>query len=188
MSIAGKRAGIHDGARSNLFFEAVRIIKEMREATDGKYPRYAVWENVCFDEDTLVTCEDGYRRIADVHVGQKVKTLSGRYLPVAKIHQTKKQEVVRLRVRGSEDITVTPSHPFFARKKIKRGPNIVGVTDPEWTPASELTKDHLVAFSIDSPTLPDGFMSEAEAHRHYTPLPSSLPHLSFPPFKSCSSF
>ena len=46
LSIAGKRAGIHDSARSNLFFEAVRIIKEMREATDGKYPRYAVWENV----------------------------------------------------------------------------------------------------------------------------------------------
>ena len=46
MSIAGKRDGL-GGSRSNLFFEAVRIIKEMRCATDGKYPRYAVWENVC---------------------------------------------------------------------------------------------------------------------------------------------
>lgn len=46
MSIAGKRAGIQDGKRSNLFFEAVRIIKEMRKATNGKYPKYAVWENV----------------------------------------------------------------------------------------------------------------------------------------------
>ena len=46
MSVAGKRAGIHDGARSNLFFEAIRIIKEMREATHGEYPKYAVWENV----------------------------------------------------------------------------------------------------------------------------------------------
>lgn len=27
-------------------FEAIRIIKEMRGATDGKYPRYIVWENV----------------------------------------------------------------------------------------------------------------------------------------------
>ena len=43
MSIAGKRAGL-DGARSGLFFQAVRIIKEMR-AKYGK-PRYAVWENV----------------------------------------------------------------------------------------------------------------------------------------------
>ena len=32
LSVAGKRAGIHGGSRSNLFFEAVRIIKEMRDA------------------------------------------------------------------------------------------------------------------------------------------------------------
>ena len=37
LSIAGKRAGIQEGERSNLFFQAIRIIKEMREATDGKY-------------------------------------------------------------------------------------------------------------------------------------------------------
>ena len=46
LSIAGKRAGIQDGERSNLFFQAIRIIREMREATHGEKPRYAVWENV----------------------------------------------------------------------------------------------------------------------------------------------
>ncbi len=46
LSVAGKRAGIHDGARSSLFFQAIRIIKEMRDATNGRYPRYCVWENV----------------------------------------------------------------------------------------------------------------------------------------------
>ena len=46
LSVAGKQVGIHDGKRSSLFFEAVRIIKEMRGITDGKYPRFAVWENV----------------------------------------------------------------------------------------------------------------------------------------------
>ena len=45
MSVAGRRDGL-DGKRSSLFYEAVRIIKEMRCATDGKYPRYIVWENV----------------------------------------------------------------------------------------------------------------------------------------------
>ena len=45
MSVAGKRSGL-DGQRSGLFYEAVRIIKEMRKATNGKYPRYIVWENV----------------------------------------------------------------------------------------------------------------------------------------------
>ena len=45
MSIAGKREGL-DGSRSNLFYEAVRIVKEMRCATNGEKPRYIVWENV----------------------------------------------------------------------------------------------------------------------------------------------
>lgn len=45
MSVAGKREGL-GGNRSSLFYEAIRIIKEMREATNGKHPRYIVWENV----------------------------------------------------------------------------------------------------------------------------------------------
>ena len=45
MSIAGKRAGL-DGSRSNLFYEAIRVVKEMRCATNGEKPRYIVWENV----------------------------------------------------------------------------------------------------------------------------------------------
>ena len=45
MSVAGKRAGL-EGQQSVLFYQAIRIIKEMRCATNGKYPRYIVWENV----------------------------------------------------------------------------------------------------------------------------------------------
>ena len=45
MSVAGRRAGL-DGSRSNLFYEAVRIAKEMREATNGRYPTWLCWENV----------------------------------------------------------------------------------------------------------------------------------------------
>ena len=53
LSVAGKRAGLKhetegddETTRSGLFVEAVRIIKEMRDATNGLYPRFAVWENV----------------------------------------------------------------------------------------------------------------------------------------------
>ena len=45
MSIAGKRAGL-EGAQSSLFYQAIRIIKEMRCATNGRYPRWVCWENV----------------------------------------------------------------------------------------------------------------------------------------------
>lgn len=71
LSVAGKQAGIkhkqagdEETTRSGLFMEAVRIIKEMREATDGKYPRFALWENVpgAFSsnkgEDFRIVCEE----------------------------------------------------------------------------------------------------------------------------------
>lgn len=53
LSVAGKREGIRhetlgdeETTRSGLFMEAIRIIKEMREASNGIYPTFAVWENV----------------------------------------------------------------------------------------------------------------------------------------------
>lgn len=53
LSVAGKRAGMkhtvngdEETTRSGLFMEAIRIIREMREATNGKQPRFALWENV----------------------------------------------------------------------------------------------------------------------------------------------
>lgn len=45
LSMAGKRLGFDDD-RSVLFLDAARIIKEMRIATNGMYPTFAVWENV----------------------------------------------------------------------------------------------------------------------------------------------
>ena len=45
LSLAGLRRGLAD-ERSGLFMEAIRIIYEMKEATHGKYPRFAIWENV----------------------------------------------------------------------------------------------------------------------------------------------
>jgi DNA (cytosine-5)-methyltransferase 1 len=53
VSKAGTRAGL-DGKRSGLFFEYVRIIGEMREATQGRYPAVAVLENV----DGLLSSND----------------------------------------------------------------------------------------------------------------------------------
>ena len=53
LSVAGKRAGLKHEAngdeettRSGLFMEFVRIIREMKEATHGRFPAYALWENV----------------------------------------------------------------------------------------------------------------------------------------------
>ena len=45
LSVAGRREGL-EGAQSGLFMEAIRVVKEMRSATNGVYPAYVIWENV----------------------------------------------------------------------------------------------------------------------------------------------
>ena len=53
VSVAGKRKGIkhtengdEETTRSGMLIEAIRIIYEMREATNGRYPTFIIWENV----------------------------------------------------------------------------------------------------------------------------------------------
>lgn len=83
LSVAGKRQGLA-GAQSGLFMEAVRVIKEMREATNGKYPNFAVWENVpgAFSsnkgEDFRVVLEELARiRQADVSIPEPKRNKNG---------------------------------------------------------------------------------------------------------------
>ena len=45
LSLSGNRKGL-SGYESSLFYEAVRILYEMRKATNGSMPRFFVWENV----------------------------------------------------------------------------------------------------------------------------------------------
>ena len=45
LSSIGPRDGLA-GAKSSLFYQAIRIIEEMRDASGGLYPVIAVWENV----------------------------------------------------------------------------------------------------------------------------------------------
>ena len=88
LSIAGKRTGL-GGSRSGLFYEAVRIITEMRESTNGKYPRWAVWENV----PGALSSQDGqdFRCVLEslVHIKDPEADVpvpeSGRWLPAGEI-------------------------------------------------------------------------------------------------------
>ena len=72
MSLAGCRSGL-GGSRSSLFYEAIRIIKEMRCATDGKYPKWICWENVpgAFSSNSgedFRSVLESICRIADEHI------------------------------------------------------------------------------------------------------------------------
>ena len=55
LSLAGQRAGFSEGSTSSMFFEAERIIGEMRAATNNQFPRWVMWENV----GGALSCTDG---------------------------------------------------------------------------------------------------------------------------------
>lgn len=142
--------------------EMIRVIKEMKDATNGEYPKFAIWENVCFEGNTLITCESGYKNIKDVCIGDRVKTLSGKFLPVVKTYRTDSVNTIKIHVSGGEDIVCTENHPFYAREKIYTG-KIRNISEPKWVCAGELTKNHLVAYRLDEPSLPENFISKEEA-------------------------
>lgn len=84
LSVAGKQAGLHNGQRSHLFFEMTRIIKQMREETNGKYPRYVIWENVpgAFSSNKgrdFLAVLQAFAEIADpdIHVPEPKQKASG---------------------------------------------------------------------------------------------------------------
>lgn len=76
LSTSGRRAGL-GGDRSGLFFEALRIVREMRDATDDAAPRWACWENVpgAFSSNAgrdFAAVLDGLADIGAVDIGWRV--------------------------------------------------------------------------------------------------------------------
>ena len=60
LSQIGRREGL-DGAKSGLFFHAIRIIQEMRKATNDLYPVISVWENVMGAFSSRPVCVHRFR-------------------------------------------------------------------------------------------------------------------------------
>ena len=142
LSVAGKRHGMAEGSgtRSSLAFHWLRIAVEAGA-------KIALWENVCFGAGTLVTTDHGHRKIEDVKVGDRVRSIDGKMHLVEKVMATKGKNTVTLRVMGADPITVTPNHPFYVRMKDNKG----NFSAPEWLPAGVLAKDCYVAYKIDAP-------------------------------------
>ena len=69
LSQIGNRTGLA-GVKSSLFFHAIRIIKEMRDATDGQYPVIAVWENVmgCLSSNNRLDYAEVLRAFTDAGI------------------------------------------------------------------------------------------------------------------------
>ena len=91
LSIAGRREGLK-GKRSGLFYHAMRIVREMREKTNGVYPKFFVWENV------LGTFSSSARR----DFQSVLEEIGQTYIPMPASGRWARAGMVRSKERGKE--------------------------------------------------------------------------------------
>lgn len=140
LSVAGNRRGL-EGSESRLFLEQMRVIKEMRQATEFQKPRYMVWENVCFRKGTFVTLKEGFKPIEQVCKGDFVKTHTGEYRQVLETFETEAQPLMWVNLHSNHKVFCTHNHPFLTLSESYSG--------VEWKPASSLTVNDFIAYKLD---------------------------------------
>lgn len=97
----------------------------------------------CFVAGTLVLCEDGFKPIEEVHVGERVVTHKGNLKRVLATG-SKVADTIMVKGQGSVGIECTPNHPFFSRAKrkvwdnSKREYKMMVEPDAIWTDAKDM--------------------------------------------------
>lgn len=109
-----------------------------------------VWASPdCFTAGTLIKTKNGYKEIQDIKIGDEVLTHKNRYRTVYNAWSKEADNILELKISGSENIYVTEEHPFLARKKNKVWNNskrsydtVLG--EKEWVKAKDLDKNYRV--------------------------------------------
>ena len=110
----------------------------------------------CFPEGYLVWTSTGYKDIKDVKCGDFVLTHKGNYKKVYRTIKKNDYQFNKIKIAGSEEILVTPNHPFYVRKKkrintYKDGKSLVytELLNPEWINAENLSNEYKVGIPIN---------------------------------------
>ena len=110
----------------------------------------------CFVEGTHVLTDNGYKKIEDVVLTDRLLTHSGEFRDIVnlqrKMYSSNLYEI-NVKYHG-ETITCTEEHPFYARKRLKRWNNKLrkyeySFDKPEWISADKLTRDHYLGMVIN---------------------------------------
>lgn len=112
--------------------------------------------HACFDEDALVSTEQGLKRIVDIKVGDKVFTHKQRFKEVVKLMEYDTEEVFHLRASSMHPVRVTGNHPVYARRRYFKRDRTDGKDikhklfyDPRWVRVDDLTKEDYLGVPIN---------------------------------------
>jgi len=105
----------------------------------------------CFVAGTLVLTDEGYKPIEDVKVGDMVMTHNNRFRKVVDTGKKPANDIIKLRSMMFDEIFCTPNHPFYTRKRYRKGHKSVRCfAEPVWKAAQELTKDDYLGLAINT--------------------------------------
>lgn len=105
--------------------------------------------NACFLENELVMTNNGYKKIKDIVLGDKVLTHTNTFKNVVNTMIRKSDDIYELKIGNTLPIKVTGNHPFWVRKKIMKGRQRTYST-PEWTSVTQLDKDSMMGIAINN--------------------------------------
>lgn len=104
----------------------------------------------CFVAGTLVLTDKGYKSIEDVKIGDMVMTHNNRFRKVIDAGKKPAKEIVKIHSMMFDEIFCTPNHPFYTRKRYRKGhKSIRCFAEPVWKAAQELTSDDYLGLAIN---------------------------------------
>lgn len=107
------------------------------------------WSSPCFCAGTLVFTNRGYIPIEGVKIGDMVLTHTNQFQRVIAVGSKMSDNVYRVRGMGFCDTFVTGNHPYYVRRRYRKGHQAIRMFDaPEWKSISSVTKDDFYGYAI----------------------------------------
>jgi thymidylate synthase len=110
----------------------------------------------CFPAGTLVLTKNGYKKIEDVELEDKLYTHNGNWQKQASMGKKYNGELYTIKINYHPHISATAEHPFYVREFVKkevRDPkhhHIVTLNEPKWLPIKDITKSHMIGMKIET--------------------------------------
>lgn len=112
--------------------------------------------HACFDKDTLVTTDKGFKPIRDIQVGDKVLTHEKRFKEVGAVMVNPSNNIYKVHANGVIPFEVTGNHPIYTRKSKRVNGKRDGVSTswkeydtPSWSKVEDLTTTEYVGIPVN---------------------------------------
>lgn len=144
------KASHNIGSITNIHASDLQIVDR------DKYEYMMFYSYPCFTADTLVLTREGYKKIADVSVGDVVLGHDNEYHAVTNSAKIGTKNIYCVKGMGFDEIKTTDNHLFYARKMVRHYPTENGkrrrtrtFNQPEWVQCKDLDKSYYLGIAIN---------------------------------------